>query len=105
MAPRGGRNDHFKPKKHFFTIKNVENNNESNWETAESCGGLIWGSKVLRGNLSPPGVAPRNVKNHTLTLKSIFFESKVGIQAAGWIYSHMLEISYAYGAQEASRGT
>ena len=32
--------------------------------SAESYGGLIWGSKALRGNLSPPGVAPRGVKNN-----------------------------------------
>ena len=34
------------------------------WMTAESYGGFILGSKALRGNLSPPGVAPRGVKNH-----------------------------------------
>ena len=28
-------------------------------------------------------------------------KSKVGIQAAEWIWSHLLEISYAYGAQGA----
>ena len=39
--------------------------------TAESYGGLIWRSKALRGNLSPPGVAPssektsQNSPNHT----------------------------------------
>ena len=32
--------------------------------TAESYGGLIWGSKALGDNLSLPGVAPRGVKNH-----------------------------------------
>ena len=32
--------------------------------TAESYGGLTWGSKALKGNLSPAGVAPRGVKNH-----------------------------------------
>ena len=42
--------------------------------SAESYGGLIWGSKALRGNLSPPGVAPRGVKNHPYALKSIFFK-------------------------------
>ena len=30
--------------------------------------------KALRGNLSPPGVAPRGVKNHPMALKSIFFK-------------------------------
>ena len=43
-----------------FQHKNI---NESIWMSAESYGGLIWGSKALRGNLSPPGVAPRGVKN------------------------------------------
>ena len=42
----------------------LKNNNESIWMSAELYGGLIWGSKALRGNLSPPGVAPRGVKNH-----------------------------------------
>ena len=41
---------------------------------AELYGELIWGSKALRGNLSPPGVAPRGVKNHPYALKSIFFK-------------------------------
>ena len=41
--------------------------------TAESYGGLMLGSKVLRGNFSPPEVAPRGVKNHPYALKSIFF--------------------------------
>ena len=50
--------------KNIFSIKNVENTNESIWMTAESYGGLIWGSKALGGNLSLPGVAPRGVKNH-----------------------------------------
>ena len=42
--------------------------------TAESYGGLMSGSKALRGNFSPPGVAPRGVKNHPEALKSIFFK-------------------------------
>ena len=42
--------------------------------TAESYGGLIWRLKALRGNLSPPGVAPRGVKNHHWALKSMFFK-------------------------------
>ena len=70
-------------------------------ESAESYGGLIWGSKALRGDMSP-GVAPRGVKNHPLALKIHIFQDiklKVGIQAAEWIESHMLEISYSYGAQ------
>ena len=47
-----------------FLIQNVKHNNESIWMSAESYGGLIWGSKALRCNLSTPGVAPRDVKNH-----------------------------------------
>ena len=53
--------------------------------SAESYGGLIWGSEALRGNLSPPGVAPRGVKN--LGLKIHIFQDiklKVGIQSAEW---------------------
>ena len=42
----------------------LKNNNESIWMSAESYGGLIWGSKALRCNFSTPGVAPRDVKNH-----------------------------------------
>ena len=71
--------------------------------SAESYGGLIWGSKALRGNLSPPGVAPRGVKNHPYALKSIFFkissQKLVSNQLNG--HSHTLEISHAYGAQGA----
>ena len=74
--------------------------------SAESYSGLIWGSKALRGNLSPPGVAPRGCQKPPLCLKIHIFQdikSKVGIQAAEWILSHLLEISYVYGAQGAPR--
>ncbi len=43
-------------KRPFYLILNVENYNESFWMTAESHGRLVWGSKALRGNLSPSGV-------------------------------------------------
>ena len=73
------------------------------WMTAEFYGGLIWGSKALGGNLSPPGVAsqipPLGLKIHVFQ----DIKSKVGIQAAEWILSHLLEISYVYGAQGAPR--
>ena len=42
--------------------------------TADLYGRLIWGSKALGGNLSLPGVAPMDVKNHPWALKSIFFK-------------------------------
>ena len=64
MAHRGGQNDLLESKKHYYLKWNVENNNVSIWMTAESYGGLIWGSKTLLGNLSLPGVVPRGVKNH-----------------------------------------
>ena len=65
MAPKGGQNDPLKPKKKIiFLIQNVEKNNESIWMNSESYGGLILGSKALRGKLTPAGVVPRGVKNH-----------------------------------------
>ncbi len=47
VAPRGGQNDPLKLKKIDFEYIMFTK-----------------GSKALRGNLSPPGVAPRGVKNH-----------------------------------------
>ena len=62
----------------------------------------LFGAQRPLGVTSLPGVATRGVKNHPLALKIHIFQDiklKVGIQAAEWIESHMLEISYSYGAQ------
>ena len=54
----------------------------------------------------PPGGAPRGGQKPLLGLKIHIFQdikSKVGIQAAEWILSHMLEISHARGSNGAPR--
>ena len=49
--PRGSQNDPLELRNLYFSIQNVKNTNESIWITAESYGGLIWGSKALMGNI------------------------------------------------------
>ena len=47
----------------------------------------LFGAQRPLGVTSPPGVAPRGVKNHPLALKIHIFQDiklKVGIQSAEW---------------------